>query len=114
MPHSINQSDSSGHAQQGTEEAIDDLRRLERLACRFRFHGVEYAHPFVVEPIQAAAEHIWNRFESAVDELKGLKRGKLRFFSEALGQGRVFLPIPCIFILGRRIWLPILQRRRSR
>ncbi len=46
-----------GHAQQGTEEAIDDLRRLERLAVCFGLHGVEDAHSFVVEPIQAAAEH---------------------------------------------------------
>jgi len=47
-----------GQAQQRPEEAVDDLRGLQRLARRRPLHLVENAQPLVVEPVQAAPEHL--------------------------------------------------------
>ena len=48
----------AGHAQQGAEETIDDLRRLQRLAGRLALHRVEDAHALIVEPVQPAPEDL--------------------------------------------------------
>jgi hypothetical protein len=46
------------HAQQGAEKAIDNLRRLKRLASRFTLQRIQDTHPFLVQPIQPPTKNL--------------------------------------------------------